>query len=306
MSVNLAVSLGGLDLQNPAMTASGTFGYGPEFENIVDLSRLGGIVCKTVTNTVRPGNAVPRIVECAGGMMNSIGLENKGVEGFTGKLLPEIRRFGDVTTLVISVAGKTEDDYPAVIRELAGEDCISAFELNISCPNVKEGGIEFGVVPAVTERLVRACVEASDKPVIAKLSPMVTSIEDMAKAAEQGGAPIVSLINTIPALALDWRTRKPILGGKFGGFSGPAIKNVALRLVYKVSQAVSVPIIGIGGISSAEDVLEMMVAGASAVQIGTANFIEPTITMKILDQLPGLLQAEGISDINDLIGTLDV
>jgi dihydroorotate dehydrogenase (NAD+) catalytic subunit len=306
MSINLAVSLGDLELPNPILTASGTFGYGPEFEHIVDLERLGGIVCKTVTNTIRPGNAVPRIVECSGGMMNSIGLENKGVEGFTGKLLPEIRRFGDVTNLVISVAGKTEDDYPAVIRELVGEDCISAFELNISCPNVKEGGIEFGVVPSVTERLVRTCVEAADKPVIAKLSPMVTSIEDMARAAEAGGAPILSLVNTIPALALDWRSRKPILGGKFGGFSGPAIKNVALRLVYKASQAVSIPIIGIGGISSADDVLEMMVAGATAVQIGTANFIDPTITMKILDALPTLLESEGVSDISSLIGTLEI
>lgn len=295
---DLRVSLGALRLRNPVLLASGTFGGIQDL--VLDCDRLGGIVLKTVTRRPRKGNPPPRIHETPSGMLNSIGLENKGLEGF---LRHEFPRFSEYrTALLVSVSGESVEDFGFLIRRLDRLRRIDGFELNISCPNVSHG-MDFGTDPARTEEVVRAARRCTDKPVIAKLTPNVTDIVSIARAALEGGADALSLVNTLRGMAIDWRRRRPVLGGVTGGLSGPAIRPVALRMVWEVCSAFpDVPVLGIGGISTADDVLEFLAAGATAVQVGTANFVEPAVSGQLLDDLPVRLQEAGIRRIRDLIG----
>jgi dihydroorotate dehydrogenase (NAD+) catalytic subunit len=302
-TVDLRVQLGRLQLTNPILVASGTFGYAREMERLVDLSRLGGILPKTITMEPRLGNPPWRTVETAAGLLNSIGLDNDGLEAFISHHLPYLTSLR--TAIIVSIAGRTVDDFVAMAERLERESRIAGLELNISCPNVS-GGVDFGTDAGLCERLVRSVRQACRFPVIAKLTPNVTRITDIAAAAAAGGADAVSLINTLQGMAIDWRRRRPLLGNVVGGLSGPAIKPVALRCVYQVARAVRLPLIGIGGIASVDDVLEFMVAGATAVQIGTANYYDPTVTMKILDRLPGSLAEAGVGAAMDLVGTLQL
>lgn len=302
-AVNLSTTLGRLRLPNPIMVASGTFGYGREMQGLVDLSRLGGIVPKTITQEPRAGNVPARTVETTGGMLNSIGLDNDGIESFTVKLLPYLVSL-DVP-IVVSIAGRTIDEFEVMAARLNDEEGIAALELNISCPNVS-GGVDFGTNPEKCHEVVSRVRAATHYPVLAKLTPNVSDVVVMARAAAKGGADGVSLINTCLGMAIDWRGQRPRLGNLMGGLSGPAIKPIALRMVYQVAQAVDVPICGIGGIASLDDVMEFLVAGASAVQIGTANFYDPTISMRILDALPaaiGELGAKSVAEVVSTIGT---
>ncbi len=299
--IDLSVQLGRLRLPNPVLVASGTFGYAREMAGLVDLVRLGGIVPKTITQEPRQGNRPWRTIETAGGMLNSSGLDNDGIESFTEKLLPYLASLG--VPVIVSVAGRTADEFERLVARVAEAGGASAVELNISCPNVS-GGVDFGTDPAMCEDVVARCVKASDLPVIAKLTPNVTRIAPLAQAAEQGGADAVALINTCLGMAVDWRRRRPMLGNVMGGLSGPAIKPIALRAVYQVRQAVAIPIIGIGGIATIDDVMEFMVTGASAVQLGTVNFYDPTASMKILDELPSALASLGATSASEIVGTL--
>jgi len=283
------------------MVASGTFGYAREMENIVDLSRLGGIVPKTITSRMRKGNAPWRTVETSSGLLNSIGLDNDGMEAFIEHHLPYLA--GLSTPLIVSIAGENLDDYIDMARRLGNESGVDALELNISCPNVAHG-VDFGNNPTHCEQVVRGVREACALPVLAKLTPNVTSIVDIAAAAAAAGADAVCLTNTLLGMAVDWRKQRPMLGNNVGGLSGPAIKPVALRCVYQVSQAVDIPIVGIGGIACLNDTMEFLVAGASAVQIGTANYYDPTITMKILDELPAALTDLGTEQIEHIVGSI--
>lgn len=303
LSIDLRVQLGRLRLPNPVLVASGTFGYAREMERLVDLSRLGGIVPKTVTKEPRPGNAPWRTVETAAGMLNSIGLDNDGIDAFIAHHLPYLRESG--APIIVSIAGRTADEFVDMSRQL--DDCagIAAVELNISCPNVS-GGVDMGTDAALCEDVVRRCREATGTPIIAKLTPNVTDIRTIAKAAAAGGADALSLINTCLGMAVDWRRKRPLLGNVMGGLSGPAIKPIALRAVYQVATAVQTPIIGIGGIATVDDCLEFIVAGATAVQIGTANFYNPLATMQILDELPERIASVGATSVKELIGTLKV
>jgi len=300
-NVKLAVSLGRLKLANPILVASGTFGYAREMEYLVDLGRLGGIIPKTITPLPRPGNKPWRTIETTGGMLNSIGLDNDGVEAFVAHHLPYLAGTG--VPIVVSIAGHDHDEFVALAARLQGVAGVAAIELNVSCPNVS-GGVDFGSDPELCRRVVSAVRAACDLPLIAKLTPNVTSIATIARAAEEGGADAVSAINTCLGMAVDWRRRQPMLGGIVGGLSGPAIKPIALRCVYQVAQAVKIPVIGIGGIATIDDVMEFLVAGASAVQIGTANFYNPTATMKLLDQLPAALAELGAKNVTEVIGTM--
>ncbi|NOZ38983.1 MAG: dihydroorotate dehydrogenase [Planctomycetes bacterium] len=300
-TVDLTVQLGRLTLANPVMVASGTFGYAREMESLVDLSRLGGIVPKTITQELRKGNAPWRTVETAAGMLNSIGLDNDGIDAFVEHHLPYLAQ--QQTALVVSIAGRTQDEFVAMAAQLSGEAAVSAIELNISCPNVS-GGVDFGTDPGMCERLVAACRQACGHPILAKLTPNVTSIAEMAVSAAEGGADALSLINTCQGMAIDWRKRRPMLGNVIGGLSGPAIKPIALRAVYQASQATKTPIIGIGGIATLDDVMEFFVAGASAVQLGTVNFYNPTASMTILDALPAAIAELGASRVQEIVGTL--
>lgn len=300
---DLAVNLGRLRLPNPILVASGTFGYAREMEHLVDLSRLGGIVPKTVTLRPRPGNRPWRTVETSAGMLNSIGLDNDGIDAFIAHHLPYLRSLG--CPVIVSVAGASPEEFVEVAARLDGHDGVSAIELNISCPNVS-GGVDYGTNPDRCREVVQSVVTRLGLPVLAKLTPNVTRIADIAMAAEQGGAEGVSVINTVLGMAIDWRRQRPLLGGVMGGLSGPAIKPVALRCVYQVSRAVSIPVIGIGGIATIDDVMEFIIAGATAVQIGTANFYDPTVTMNILDALPGALTELGCTSVASAIGTLQV
>jgi dihydroorotate dehydrogenase (NAD+) catalytic subunit len=284
------------------MVASGTFGYAREMENLVDLSRLGAIIPKTVTQQPRMGNAPWRTVETASGMLNSIGLDNDGLDAFIEHHLPYLSTLGPA--VVVSIAGHDYDEFVGMTAKLEEAAGVDAIELNVSCPNVS-GGVDFGIDPAMCEKVVAGCVRATSRPIIAKLTPNVTSVAEIGKAAEAGGADSISLINTCLGMAIDWRTRRPVLGNVVGGLSGPAIKPIALRAVYQVAQAVTVPVIGIGGIGNVDDVMEFLVAGASAVQIGTANFFDPTCSMKILDALPEALAALDAQSICDVVGTID-
>ncbi|QGJ69426.1 Dihydroorotate dehydrogenase [Planctomycetales bacterium 10988] len=300
-SIDLRVDLGRLSLKNPILVASGTFGYAREMAELVDLSRLGGLLPKTITQLPRLGNAPPRTVETTGGMLNSIGLDNDGIEHFIAHHLPYFREIE--SALIVSIAGRTPDDFVGLASRLAECDGIAAIELNVSCPNVS-GGVDFGTDPALCEQLLQQIRAACPLPLIAKLTPNVTSISTMAKAAEQGGVDAIALINTCLGMAVDWRRRKTRLGNGMGGLSGPAIKPIAIRAVYQASRAVSVPLVGIGGIATLDDVMEFLVAGASAVQIGTANFYDPTVSTRILDGLPEALDEAKVASVKELVGTL--
>lgn len=300
-SVDLSVELGPIRLPSPILVASGTFGYAREMEHLVDLARLGAVIPKTVTSQPRAGNRPWRTVETTAGLLNSIGLDNDGLEAFIAHHLPYLSQLPCPT--VVSIAGSSHDDFCAMAQRLGGESGIAALELNISCPNVAHG-VDFGASAEMCRRLIEGIRKVCPLPLIAKLTPNVTSIADIAKAAEDGGADALSVINTLLGMAVDWRGRKPMLGNILGGLSGPAIKPVALRCVYQVARATKLPVIGIGGIATIDDVMEFLVAGASAVQIGTANYYDPTVSMKLLDQLPAALAELGATRVQDVVGTL--
>ena len=285
------------------MVASGTFGYAREMAGLIDLSRLGAIVPKTITQLPRPGNKPWRTVETPAGMLNSIGLDNDGIEAFVDHHLPYLGGLG--TPIVVSIAGRTQEEFTSMAARLDGLPGIAALELNISCPNVS-GGVDFGTDPSMCEQVVSGARAACELPILVKLTPNVTHIAAIARAAETGGADALSVINTCLGMAVDWRRRRPLLGNVVGGLSGPAIKPIALRCVYQVAQAVRIPIVGIGGIATLDDVLEFMVAGATAVQIGTANFYRPTASIEILDSLPAALAAVGATTLDQIVGTLQV
>lgn len=299
--IDLSVQLGRLRLANPILVASGTFGYAREMANLVELPRLGGIVPKTITAQPRPGNAPWRTVETAAGMLNSIGLDNDGIDAFIQHHLPYLATVG--SPILVSIAGRTLDEFVTMAARLGQCDGVAAVELNISCPNVS-GGVDFGTDPDSCHNVVSRVVAACAVPVIAKLTPNVTSVARIAKAAADGGADAISLINTLLGMAIDWRKRKPLLGNVMGGLSGPAIKPVALRCVHQVAQAIDTPIIGIGGIATIDDVMEFLVGGASAVQLGTVNFYDPNVSMRILDELPLALQQAGVGSVKEMVRTL--
>lgn len=296
---NLSVNLAGVTLKNPVMTASGTFGSGIEYAEFVDLNKLGAVVTKGVANVPWAGNQTPRIAETYGGMLNAIGLQNPGVDVFVKRDLQYLKEFD--TKIIVNVCGKTTEDYLEVVERLADEP-VDMLEINISCPNVKEGGIAFGQDPKAVEAISKAVKAKAKQPVIMKLSPNVTDITVMAKAAEAGGADVLSLINTITGMKIDINRRTFAIANKTGGLSGPAVKPVAVRMVNQVAQAVKLPIIGMGGIQNAEDAMEFILAGATAVSVGTANFYEPTATMKVVEGIEAYMKAHGDKDINDLIG----
>lgn len=295
MSVNLA----GVTLKNPVMTASGTFGSGAEYSEFVDLNNLGAVVTKGVANVPWPGNPTPRVAEATGGMLNAIGLQNPGIDVFCERDIPFLKKFD--TKIIVNVCGKTTEDYCEVVERL-GNESVDMLEINVSCPNVKEGGIAFGQNPKALEAITREVKKYARQPVIMKLSPNVTDITEMARAAEAGGADVVSLINTITGMKIDINRRTFALANKTGGMSGPAVKPVAVRMVYQVANAVKIPIIGMGGIASAEDALEFIMAGATAVSVGTANFINPYTTQEVVDGMAAFLERQKVEDINELIG----
>ncbi|EMI44149.1 MULTISPECIES: dihydroorotate dehydrogenase [Pirellulaceae] len=297
----LSTTLGRLTLPNPIMVASGTFGYAREMQEIVDLHRLGGILPKTITAEPRIGNAPWRTVETSAGLLNAIGLDNDGVDAFLEHHLPYLA--GLSTPIVVSVAGRTVEDFTNLARRVGECEGVAAIELNLSCPNVS-GGIDFGTNAESCQRVVASAREATDVPILAKLTPNVTSIADIARGAAEGGADAVCLTNTVLGIAVDWRKQRPILGNGMGGLSGPAIKPIALRCVHQVRQSVDIPIIGIGGISNLDDVMQFLVTGASAVQIGTANYYDPTLSMRLIDELPAALAELGATQVSDVVGTL--
>jgi dihydroorotate dehydrogenase (NAD+) catalytic subunit len=299
--VDLSVQLGRLHLANPVLVASGTFGYAREMAALVDLSRLGGILPKTITKQPRLGNAPWRTVETPAGMLNSIGLDNDGMDAFVAHHLPYLASLS--TAIIVSIAGRTHGEFVDMSAQLSEHDGVDAVELNISCPNVS-GGVDFGTDPNMCRRVVADCRAACRHPIIAKLTPNVTSIAQMATAAAEGGADAISLINTCLGMAVDWRGLRPLLGNVLGGLSGPAIKPIALRAVYQAAQATEVPLIGIGGIATIDDVMEFLVAGATAVQLGTVNFYNPTASMSVLDALPGALAELGATSVKEIVGTL--
>lgn len=297
----MAVKIGRLKLTSPVMTASGTFGYGEEYASYIDLNKLGAIVVKGLSLKPRLGNPPPRIMETTGGMLNAVGLQNIGVEAFIAEKLPFLRDYN--TKVIANIYGETYGEYKEVARKLNVAKGVHALEVNISCPNVKNGGLSFGSDPQHAARVTRVVKDETSLPVIVKLTPNVTDIALIAQAVEKAGADAVSLINTLTGMSVDLKTRKPHLKNITGGLSGPAIKPVALRMVWQVVQKVSVPVIGIGGIMTAEDALEFMIVGAKAVQIGTANFINPLVTMEIIDGIKNYLAVNKIKDINEMIGT---
>lgn len=299
--MNTKVNLAGVELKNPVMTCSGTFGSGMEYAEFVDLSRLGAVVTKGVANVPWPGNPTPRVAEVYGGMLNAIGLQNPGIDVFCERDIPFLQKYD--TKIIVNVCGRTTEDYCEVVDRLA-EQPVDMLEINISCPNVKHGGIAFGQDPKAVETITKAVKERAKQPIIMKLSPNVTDIAEMARAAEAGGADVISLINTITGMKIDVNRRKFVLANKTGGMSGPAVKPVALRMVYQVAQAVKVPVIGMGGISTAEDALEFILAGATAVSVGTANFADPQATVKIIEGIEAYMKAQGVADIHELIGAV--
>ena len=300
--VNLGVKIHDLDFKNPVLTASGTCGFGEEIADFIDLSLLGGIVVKGTTLKHREGNAYPRMAETASGMLNAVGLQNKGVDNFISNIYPRIKDLN--THIIVNVNGSTIEDYVALTERLNELGRIPAIELNISCPNVKEGGMAFGISCPSAEAVVKAVRRVYSKTLIVKLSPNVTSIAEIAKAVEGQGADSVSLINTLLGMAVNAETRKPVLSTITGGLSGPAIKPIALRMVWQVYNAVKIPIIGMGGIMNTNDAIEFMIAGASAIQVGTAIFVDPTIPVQIVDGISKYLECHKILSVNDLIGSL--
>ncbi len=301
---DLTTDLGFLKLRNPVIAASGTFGYGLEFGSYIDLGQIGGFVVKGLYAEPREGNPPPRLVETASGLINAIGLQGIGVEAFVNEVLPRIRRYD--TAVIVNVCGSHDGEYVSVVERLDGEEGIAAYELNISCPNVGKEGLCPALSPGATGSLVEKVRAASRRPLIVKLSPNVTSIVEIARAAEGAGADGISLVNTFLAMAIDIGTRKPKLANVYGGLSGPAIKPIALRMVHQAADAVKVPVIGMGGIMSGEDVLEFMIAGARAVQVGTASFVDPDATVRIVREIDALCDRQGIGTIRDLVGTLQV
>ncbi len=302
--VKLNVNIGNLKLKNPVMTASGTFGYGTEYSDFIDLSKLGGIIVKGTTLAPRQGNPYPRMAETPSGMLNAVGLQNKGVDHFVEKIYPQIKDLD--TAVVVNVSGSTIEDYVAVAEKINALDNIPAIELNISCPNVKEGGMAFGTSPRSVENVVKAVRQAYNKTLIVKLSPNVTDITEIARAAEAEGADSLSLINTMLGMAIDAERRRPLLSTVTGGLSGACVKPVALRMVWQVSKSVKVPLIGLGGIMNATDAVEFLLAGASAVQIGTANFIDPQISVKVAEGIEEYLVRQGCHSVQEIIGGLIV
>jgi len=300
-SPDIAVKIGRLKLKNPVMTASGTFGYGEEYAGYIDLNNLGAIVVKGLSLKPRLGNLPPRIMETTGGMLNAVGLQNIGVDAFIDEKLPFLRQYS--TAVVANIYGETYDEYKKVAQRLSAAKGVHALEVNISCPNVKNGGLSFGCDPEIAARVTRVVKNETSLPVIVKLTPNVTDITAIALAVEKAGADAISLINTLTGMSVDLKTRKPHLKNITGGLSGPAIKPVALRMVWQVVQRVSVPVIGIGGIMTPEDALEFLVVGAKAVQIGTANFINPLVTMEIVEGIKDYLNDGKIKDVNKIIGT---
>ena len=297
--MNTKVNLAGVELKNPVMTASGTFGSGAEYSEFVDLNRLGAVVTKGVANVPWPGNPTPRIAEVYGGMLNAIGLQNPGIDVFAKRDIPFLKQYD--TKIVVNVCCKTTEDYIEVVERLADEP-VDLLEINISCPNVKEGGIAFGQDPKAVEAITREVKKHAKQPVIMKLSPNVTDITVMAKAAEAGGADVLSLINTLTGMKIDINRRAFAIANKTGGMSGPAVKPVAVRMVYQVANAVSLPIIGMGGIATAEDALEFIMAGATAVSVGTANFYNPYATVEIAEGIENFMKKQKVEDIRELIG----
>lgn len=303
-TVNMGVSFAGLNLRNPVMTASGTFGYGEEFSEYVDLNQLGAYITKGLCMNPRPGNPTPRIVETPGGMLNAIGLQNVGIEAFIEKKLPFIRSVD--SPCIVNFFGETPEEYAEMAARLDALPEVAALEMNISCPNVRQGGIIFGTDPDCAASIVKACRAMTKKPLIVKLSPNVTDIVAMARACVDAGADALSLINTLIGMAIDLNKRKPVLANVTGGLSGPAVKPVALRMVWLVARSVKVPIIGIGGIMTATDALEFLLAGASAIQVGTASFINPGAAQQIVTDMEAWMRAQGETDIRNLIGALKV
>jgi dihydroorotate dehydrogenase (NAD+) catalytic subunit len=301
--MDLSLTLGRLHLSNPVLVASGTFGYAREMEGIVDFAKLGGIIPKTVTRQPRAGNVPPRTVETASGMLNAIGLDNDGIGHFIQHHLPYLRTLQ--TSIIANVAGKNEAEFIELAEMIGRETGLAGLELNLSCPNVA-GGVDFATDPQVTARVVRGVRQVCPLPLIAKLTPNVTNVVPIAQAAADAGADAVSLVNTFVGMAIDWRRRRPILGNVTGGLSGPAIKPLALRLVWQVARQVRVPIIGIGGIATVDDVMEFLVAGASAVQLGTVNFYDPRASVRIVDELPAALAQLGAASVREVVGTLQV
>ena len=297
--MNLSVDIAGVTMKNPVTTGSGTFGSGEEFSEFVDLSKLGAVTTKGVANVPWPGNPTPRVAEVYGGMLNAIGLQNPGIDVFVERDVPYLKKAG--ATIIVNVCGKSEKDYVEVVERLSDEP-VDLLEINVSCPNVKEGGIAFGQDPKALYEITKAVKAKAKQPIIMKLSPNVTDITEMAKAAVDAGSDALSLINTLTGMKIDIERRDFVLANKTGGMSGPAIKPVAVRMVYQVANAVDVPIIGMGGISTAEDALEFIMAGATAVSVGTANFINPATTLEVVDGIKAYMERHQINDINELIG----
>ncbi|MCI8741606.1 MAG: dihydroorotate dehydrogenase [Lachnospiraceae bacterium] len=297
--MNTRVNLAGVELKNPVMTASGTFGSGAEYSEFVDLNRLGAVVTKGVASVPWPGNPTPRIAEVYGGMLNAIGLQNPGIDVFVQRDIPYLKQFD--TRIIVNVCGRTTEDYVAVVERLSQEP-VDLLEINISCPNVKEGGIAFGQDPKAVEAITREVKRHAKQPVIMKLSPNVTDITEMARAAEAGGADVLSLINTLTGMKIDIHRRTFAIANKTGGMSGPAVKPVALRMVYQVAGAVKLPVIGMGGIATAEDALEFIMAGATAVSVGTANFYNPRATVEIAEGIEAYMKDNQVEDLRELTG----
>jgi len=301
---NLSVNIAGLRFKNPVTTASGTFGYGEEFQDFMDVGKIGGIFVKAVTGSNREGNPYPRMAETSSGMLNAVGLQNKGVAYFIQDIYPRICHYD--THIIVNVSGSTVEEYIQVAERINELEKIPAIELNISCPNVKQGGMAFGTVPALSCEVTREVRKVYKKTLIVKLSPNVTSITEIAKSVVDGGADAVSLINTLLGMAIDAETRRPVLSTITGGLSGPAIKPVALRMVWQVHKAVAVPVIGVGGIMNATDAIEFLLAGATAIQVGTANFIDPLASVNIVNGIEEYLRRHKIQDVNELIGALKI
>ena len=299
--MNLKVNIAGVEWKNPVTVASGTFGSGAEYADFVDLNRLGAVTTKGVSNVPWEGNPTPRVAETTGGMMNAIGLQNPGIDLFCERDIPFLRKYD--TKIIVNVCGKSEEDYCEVVERLGNED-VDMLEINISCPNVKEGGIAFGQNPKAAEDITKAVKKYAKQPVIMKLSPNVTDISEMAKAVEAGGADVVSLINTLTGMKIDIRRRTFALANQTGGVSGPAIHPIAVRMVYQAAKAVKIPVIGIGGIAGVEDAIEMLLAGASAVSVGTANFHNPAVTVEIIEGIETYLRENRMEDVKELVGAV--
>ena len=297
--MNLSVNIAGVEFKNPVTVASGTFGSGAEYGDFVDLSKLGAVTTKGVANIPWPGNPTPRIAETYGGMMNAVGLQNPGIDVFCKRDIPFLQQ--NNASIIVNVCGKSEKDYVEVVERLADED-VALLEINVSCPNVKEGGIAFGQDPKALEQITKAVKAKAKQPIVMKLSPNVTDITDMARAAEAGGADALSLINTLTGMKIDINRRSFAVANKTGGVSGPAIKPIAVRMVYQVANAVKLPLIGMGGIMNYEDAIEFMMAGATMVSVGTANFHNPCVTLEIIEGMKKFMEEKGIDDINEIIG----